>query len=95
MLNPDVEGSGDYEHPKNEDEELQQGQTDEKRNRIRTWETFSNHRASNWNSVVSIEAWHDDIHMLVGTGDGATGHMGNSAVAGVRFPSALFFSSFS
>ena len=87
MLNPDVEGSGDYKHPKNEDEELQQGQIDEQRNRTRTWETFSNHEASDGNNVVSVEAWHDYIHYFVGNGaqTGASGHMGDPAVAGVRF----------
>ncbi len=95
MLNPDVEGSGDYEHPQNNDEGLQKRQSDEKRNRTRTWETFSNHEASHWNSVVSIEAWHDHVHMLVGTGAGASGHMANSEVAGVRCSSAFILRAFS
>lgn len=32
---------------------------------------------------ISLESWHDDIHGLVGTGNGYRGHMGNPAVAGV------------
>ena len=32
---------------------------------------------------ISLESWHDDIHGLVGTGNGFRGHMGNPAVAGV------------
>ncbi len=58
-------------------------------NRARTWEAFSNHEAGKGNSVVSIESWHDSIHLLVGTGNRASGHMAKSQVAGVRFSSAF------
>ena len=43
--------------------------------------------------MVSIEAWHDHVHDLVGAGSvkGASGHMAHSEVAGVRFSSHSFF----
>lgn len=76
MLNPDVEDSPDYGDSNKEDiDEETLGKTDEERNRTRTWEAFSNHAASKRSSVISIEAWHDSIHMLVGIGDGeVNGH---------------------
>lgn len=33
---------------------------------------------------ISLESWHDDIHLLVGTGNGSKGHMASSGVAAVR-----------
>lgn len=35
---------------------------------------------------ISLESWHDDIHMLVGTGSKFYGHMAWPEVAGVRNP---------
>ena len=32
---------------------------------------------------ISLESWHDDIHGLIGTGNGYAGHMGDPAIAGV------------
>ena len=32
---------------------------------------------------VSLESWHDLIHILVGAGDGNEGHMADTAIAAV------------
>jgi hypothetical protein len=38
-------------------------------------------------SSISLESWHDLIHVLVGIGDGNEGHMADPAIAGViAFP---------
>ena len=73
MLNPDIEGSDNSTR-----------ENDKNRNEVRTWESFSNHTKANWDAVVSIESWHDDIHVLVGSGGGYGGHMTRSQVAAVR-----------
>ena len=62
-------------------------------NETRSWASFANHKVVDPQSrkigggradtSISLESWHDDIHLLVGTGDGYTGHMADSAVAGV------------
>lgn len=61
---------------------------DEVNNTTRSWEVFANHYKTpgntvRWDSNVSLESWHDDIHVLVGTGDGYAGHMTKVPVAGV------------
>ena len=61
---------------------------DEKDNQIRIWETFANHyekpgETKRWESNVSLESWHDDIHILVGSGDHNAGNMAKVPVAGV------------
>lgn len=33
---------------------------------------------------VSLDSWHDSMHVLVGTGGDHTGHMVEAAVAGVK-----------
>ena len=71
MLNPDLDGS-----------EKDLG-SDGERNRVRTWETFSNHHAGHRDPTISIESWHDYIHNLVGSGIGSTGQMTRPQVAGV------------
>ena len=87
MVDADVEGSqgyGDSNKQGIDPQTLQE--TDEERNRTRTWEAFSNHEASQRKSVISIEAWHNGIHMLIGTGHGgAIGHMAKAEVAAVSF----------
>jgi len=42
---------------------------------------------------VSLESWHDLIHVLVGTGDGNEGHMADPAIAGV-ITFLLFFNTY-
>lgn len=37
-------------------------------------------------TAVSLESWHDNIHGLIGTGQGYGGHMGDPAIAGVSYP---------
>lgn len=71
MLNPGPDGSGEGLG------------SDQERNQVRTWETFSNHKAGNGNSTISLESWHDSIHNLVGSGIGSTGQMARPQVAGV------------
>ena len=83
MLNPDVEGSGNYLDPKDPLYNEKMQMSDKDRNRPRTWESFSNH-IKGWSPVVSVESWHDDIHFLVGGGTGRAGQMTRPQVAGVR-----------
>ena len=40
-------------------------------------------------TAVSLESWHDNIHTLIGTGQGYGGHMGNPAIAGVSYPLSI------
>ena len=43
---------------------------------------FANSRVGG-KSSISLESWHDDIHDLIGTGAGASVHMGDPSIAGV------------
>ncbi|KAI9789436.1 MAG: hypothetical protein M1835_001679 [Candelina submexicana] len=64
-------------------------------NDMRTWEAFARHWKEGHrgpdldldtdyqaDTSISLETWHDDIHDLVGAGNGWTGHMGDPSIAG-------------
>ena len=58
------------------------------KNKIRSWDAFANHFVNGnpkiyQESAVSLECWHDDVHVLVGTGR-YSGHMGDPSIAAVR-----------
>ena len=60
----------------NPEEELETGESI-KINQLRSWNYFAN----NTSPARSIESWRDNIHNLISTGNGFTGHMGDPAVA--------------
>ena len=58
-------------------------------NHARSWDKFANHlinkvdgKDGREENFVSLESWHDDIHVLVGSG-ASTGHMASVPVAAV------------
>ena len=59
-------------------------------NTKRSWSAFATHTINNnpkvyqYDSSISLETWHDDIHNLVGTGS-SPGHMGDPSIAAVGF----------
>ena len=60
-------------------------------NEERSWESFANDEIESEAirghdfATVSLESWHDGLHVLVGTGqDQYRGQMGNPAFAAVR-----------
>lgn len=68
---------------------------DELNNASRSWEVFANHfitpgRSDRWASSVSLESWHDDIHILVGNGNKFAGNMIKVPIAGVGFSISHF-----
>ncbi|KAI9845231.1 MAG: hypothetical protein M1837_004986 [Sclerophora amabilis] len=52
------------------------------RNNLRSWHSFASHRLNpgSYDSSISLETWHDDIHDLLGTGR-SPGHMADPAIA--------------
>ena len=58
------------------------------KNKTRSWDAFANHYINQnpqayQESAISLESWHDDVHVLVGTGR-YNGHMGDPSIAAVR-----------
>lgn len=89
MLNPDEKGQS-----------LDKDKITVLVNEERSWESFANDRVISSEirghnySTVSLESFHDGIHVLLGTGrdptgktNGYTGHMGNPAFAAVSMDS--------
>ncbi len=79
MLSPDQKGKS-----------LDQENVEIMINEERSWESFANDRKltdtirAHKYATVSLESWHDSLHIMVGTGkDGYTGHMGDPAYAAV------------
>ncbi|OCL06437.1 hypothetical protein AOQ84DRAFT_355469 [Glonium stellatum] len=56
-------------------------------NEERSWESFANHSVGKRDirghtySTVFLESFHDDIHLMLGTGNTYAGHTGNPRCA--------------
>jgi hypothetical protein len=48
-----------------------------------------NKRKPQHDTAVSLESWHDNIHGLIGTGQGYGGHMSDPSIAGVSSLSSM------
>ena len=78
-------GESDMRNPK----KYQKSWGDEAhKNKNRSWDAFANHLINQqpWThqeSAISLESWHDAIHVIVGSGR-YSGHMGDTGIAAVR-----------
>ena len=75
--------------PKSEQDKQLNWSDEKHKNKLRSWDAFATHNVNGDPGVyqndtsISLESWHDDIHVLVGTGN-SSGHMGDPAIAAVR-----------